>query len=217
MRLYLINGSPNGRKTLSIVKHLGLDIEICWLDLFGGDTGKPEYLELNPTGLTPTLVDGEFVLYESNAINAYLCDVSSNESLYPKDLKVRADINRWLCWELAQFNKCLGVLSFQLVAKPTFGLGEANSGLVEHYIEDFDRYGAALDKHLEGREFMVGNDWTIADYAIGHIEMFQSQLKVIDWSKYPNLLAFYERLRKNPHWIASAAKNPQEIGRIPSS
>lgn len=218
MELHLINGSPNGRKVLSVIDHLGIrpDIKLVWLDLFGGQTQSPDYRRLNPSGLSPTLVDGDFVLWESNAINMYLCEKAGNKSLYPTDPKGRADIHRWLSWELAHYNKCLGVISFQAVAKPSFGLGNPNMPVVDYFVEDFDRFGSVLDQQLSSRNHVVGEDWTIADYALGHVEMFQEAMP-IDWSKYPNLVAFYERLRANPHWQSSAAKDPSEIGRVPKN
>jgi glutathione S-transferase len=215
MQLHLINGSPNGRKVLSVAHHLGLDIEPVWIDLFAGENMAEEYLALNPNGQTPTLVDGDFVLWESNAINLYLCTKSENQSLYPADYKRQADINRWLSWELAHYNRALGIIAFQAVAKPAFGLGEPNQALVDHFVEQFDRYGAVLNNHLAERDFVVGNDWTIADYALGHIEMFQEAMP-IDWSKFKHLVRFYERIRNNPHWAASAAASPNEIGRVPT-
>ena len=214
MKLYLINGSPNGRKILSVVRHLGLTPDLIWLDLFAGDTKNPEYLKLNPNGLSPTLVDGENVIWESNAIALYLCEITANQQLLPKSAKEKAQVLKWLCWELAHFNKALGVIAFQAVAKPSFGLGETNHALVEFYTEEFSRFGSVLEGHLEGREFVVGDDWTLADYALGHIEMFQPAMP-IEWQRYPNILRFYERIRQNPYWASTQAA-PDETGRKPS-
>jgi glutathione S-transferase len=214
MKLYLINGSPNGRKVLAVINHLKLDVELVWLNLFEGENQTPEYLKLNPTGLTPTLVDGDFVLYESNAIISYLAEVSGNEEFYPNDIKTRSKIKQWLCWELAQYNKILGILSFELVAKPNFGFGETNVPVVEHFSAMFDRYATVLEEHFRENDFMVGSNWTAADYAIGHIEMFVEGVNTIQWSKYPNLLSFYKRFRENENWKMTAA-NPEQIGQAP--
>ena len=77
MELHLINGSPNGRKVLSVVNHLGLNPTLVWLDIFAGDTQHPDFLAHNPNGLSPVLIDGDFTLWESNAINTYLCSKNS--------------------------------------------------------------------------------------------------------------------------------------------
>ncbi len=214
MKLYLINGSPNGRKVLSVVRHLGLTPELIWLDLFTRDTQNPEYLKLNPNGQSPTLVDGDVVLWESNAINTYLCETTASQTLLPTDTAKKAEVMKWLCWDLAHFNKALGVIVFQVVAKPKFGLGETNQTIVDFYKAEFERYGPVLEAHLEGRKFVVGDDWTIADYALGHVEMFQPALP-IEWQRFPNIVRFYERMRENPHW-ASTDAIPEETGRKPT-
>ncbi|WP_415887781.1 glutathione S-transferase family protein [Neptuniibacter sp. QD37_6] len=214
MKLYLINGSPNGRKVLSVVRHLGLTPELIWLDIFAGDTQTEEYLKLNPNGLSPTLVDNEVVLWESNAINTYLCETTTNQSLLPVHAAGKAEVLKWLCWELAHFNKALGVIAFQTVAKPSFGLGETNQAIVDFYTEEFNRYGPVLEKHLEDREFIVGDDWTLADYALGHVEMFQPAMP-IEWERFPNIVHFYDRIRGNAHWALTQAA-PDEIGRKPA-
>ncbi len=215
MKLYLINGSPNGRKVLSVVRHLGLEPELIWLDMFEGATQDPEYLKLNPNGQSPTLVDGELVLWESNAINTYLCEVTANQSLLPTNAADKAQVLKWLCWDLAHFNKALGVIAFQAVAKPAFGLGESNQAVIDFYKEEFDRYGPVLEAHLENRKFVVGDDWTLADYALALVEMFQPAMP-IDWQRFPNIVRFYERMRENPHW-ASTQAIPEEVGRKPSN
>lgn len=213
MKLYLINGSPNGRKVLSVVRHLKLEPELIWLDIFNGDTQNKEYLKLNPNGQSPTLIDGELILWESNAIITYLCEITTNQRLLPESPAARAEILKWLCWDLAHFNKALGAIAFQAVAKPAFGLGETNRSIVDFYVQEFDRYGPVLEAHLKNRDFVVGNDWTLVDYALGHIEMFQEAMP-IEWERFPNIIRFYQRLRQNPHWISTQAA-PDEIGRTP--
>ncbi|KIC20938.1 glutathione S-transferase family protein [Leisingera sp. ANG-Vp] len=215
MKLYLINGSPNGRKVLSVVNHLGISPEIEWLDIFGGQNRTEEYLALNPNGLAPTLVDGDLVLWESNAINVYLCETTPGQTLLPTDPAGRATVMKWLCWDLAHYNKALGAVAFEAVAKPKFlGSSDINQPVIDYFTERFDRYGPILDQHLADRDFVAGDSWTIADYALGHVEMFQ-QLVPIDWNRFPNLVRFYDRLRDNPNW-ASTMPKPGEVGKIPS-
>lgn len=216
MKLYLINGSPNGRKVLSVVNHLGLMPKLIWLDIFNGDTQHPDFLKLSPSGLAPVLVDDDIVLWESNAINIYLCSKVKDQTLYPIDVRGQADVQRWLCWELAHYNKALGNISFQTVAKPQFGLGETDQHLVNVYLDQFNKFAAVLEQHLNGRSYIVGNDWTLADYALGHIQMFVEAVP-IDWDQFPNLVRFYRKMASNPYWLESAAMSPNEIGRIPDT
>ena len=96
MGLRLINSSPNGRKFMSVINHLDIapEFTLHWLDVFSGDTRAPRYAALNPNHLSPTLVDGELTLWESNAINGYLCGRMGGHALWPQELDQRADVNR---------------------------------------------------------------------------------------------------------------------------
>lgn len=213
MKIYLINGSPNGRKVLSVVRHLRLNPELVWLDLLEGDLQKPEYLRLNPNGLSPTLVHDDLVLWESNAILTYLCEVAPQQRLIPKSPVGRAEVNKWLSWELAHFNRSLGEIAYETIAKPTFGLGTTNEAIVDYQSQRFYRCAPVLEGHLGDREFIVGDEWSLADYALGHLEMFQQELP-IDWQKFPNLCQFYDRFRANAFWQESAARSGMQ-GRKP--
>src|SRR3954463_11342499 len=72
MKLYGFPLSPNTWKVRAVIAHLGLPVEEIFVDLSKGEQMAPSYLMLNPTGRTPTLVDGDFVLWESTAIINYL-------------------------------------------------------------------------------------------------------------------------------------------------
>jgi glutathione S-transferase len=78
---------------------LGTQYELKHVYYFAGGHKGPEYLAINPNGAVPAALDGDFALSESNAILQYAADLSGSDKHYPKDLKHRADINRWLLWE----------------------------------------------------------------------------------------------------------------------
>ena len=68
LKIYATTLSANGRKVLSVSRHLGLEPEIHDVNVYRGEGRTPQYLAINPSGKIPTLIDGEFVLSESNAI-----------------------------------------------------------------------------------------------------------------------------------------------------
>lgn len=111
MKLYIIRGAPNARKAEAVVHHLGIDLEFVELDILTGQHKKEPYLTINPNGLVPTLVEEDFVLWESHAIMIYLAERVGAESLYPNGLRKRADANRWLSWSQAQFGRAAGQVS----------------------------------------------------------------------------------------------------------
>ncbi|MCC3859620.1 glutathione S-transferase family protein [Pseudemcibacter aquimaris] len=216
MKLYAVVGSPNARKTMAVINHLDdLDIEIEYLDFFAGDTQKPEFKNINPNAMVPTLVDGDFTLWESNAINQYLADKSENDELYPYDLTVRADINRWLFWEVSHFNNALGNISFESIAKKKFMGLDSNEAVISWAQDKLNRFAAILNDHMNGREYIVGHNVTLADYAMIHVEFFKDMIP-FDWDPYPHVNQYFDRMRQNVHWHKTAPNSPEEIGRIPS-
>src|SRR5208282_545775 len=100
MKLYGFPPSTNTWKVRAVAAHLGIPLEVEIVDLSKPRT--PDYLALNPTGRTPTLVDRDFKLWESTAIMQYLASCTAN-SLWPNDSRKHADIMRWQSWGLAHW------------------------------------------------------------------------------------------------------------------
>lgn len=216
MKLYYVVGSPNCRKVHSIINSLGLDVELEYLDFFSGDLATPEFFAINPNGKVPVLTDGDFTLWESNAIMQYLASKGPATSLFPTEVKTRADIVRWQFWEQAHYNQAFGTIAFETVLKPQFNIGETNQPVVDIAIENLMQFAAVLDKHMQNRTFVVGDCVTLADYSLIHIEAFK-ELIPFDWSSYPNLDAYYDRMRTDPHWAKTTPESVEAIGRKPES
>ncbi len=202
MKLYTLAMSNNARKAHAVVNHLGIPCEIIAVNPLKGDLRSAEFLAINPNGTVPALVDGDLNLWESNAIIIYLASVKVPESsLYAP--AHQPEILRWLFWEACQYNKSLGVIAYQTVIKPMFGLGDPDSQAIGEAKSQFARSAPILEAHLRGRNHMVGSDWTLADYAVGSLQHAVARLP-IDWSEYPRIAAFYQRLAANPHWSSTA-------------
>ena len=214
MKLYYVVGSPNCRKVHAVINHLGLDVKFEYLDFFTGEL-QGAYRAINPNAMVPSLVDGSLKLWESNAIMQYLADGPAGEAIFPRDRQQRADVVRWLAWELAHFNKALGILSFETVAKPTFMKQPPNKALVEISTSDLARFSPILDAHLDGRKFVSGATLTIADYALAHLESFKDAVP-FNWSPYPRLNAYFERMRSVEHWAKTAPPSMEAVGRKPA-
>src|SRR5262245_8645262 len=99
MKLYGFPASPNTWKVRAVAAHPGIGLDEQFVDLTKGAQRSPDYLALNPTGRTPTLVDGDFVLWEATAIMQYLAERKTSP-LWPGDTRSRADITRWQSWNL---------------------------------------------------------------------------------------------------------------------
>jgi glutathione S-transferase len=69
---------------------------------------------------------------------------------------------------------------------------------------------------LEGRKYLVGNDITLADYSMIHLEGFKD-MSPFDWKPYPHLNAYFDRMRAVAHWAKTAPASPQDVGRRPAA
>jgi glutathione S-transferase len=216
VKLYYVVGSPNCRKVHATVSHLGIALEMEYLDFLRGDLRNPEYTRLNPNAKVPTLRDGNLVLWESNAIMQYLADKTPGNTLLPTEEGGRADVLRWQCWELAHYNRAFGQLAWETVAKPSFLKAEPDPALVSWAQQELNKYAAVLDRYLENREYVVGEGITLADYSLIHQEAFKETVP-FDWSPFAGVNAYYQRMRAAPHWAKTAPPSREAIGNVPQA
>ena len=139
MQLYGFMRSPRTWKVRAVAAHLGIPLDYKDLDPMQGEHKMPQYLALNPAGRTPTLVDGDFVLSESDAIMQYLASKTPN-TLWPDDARTRADIMRWQNWQSAHWGSdaCMP-LTFQNLVKAVFGMGAPDAAVVAKATDAFNR------------------------------------------------------------------------------
>ena len=199
MRLHVFPPSPRALKVRALVRHLNLDVEECLVDLFKGGQQTPEYAALNPNKRMPVLEDGDFVLWESNAILQYLAAKKPESGLWPGDIRGQADVARWLHWESAHWTPASTPFAFERVVKKLAGLGDPNPAEIARGEQLFHPLAAVLNGHLRGRKWLVGNALTIADFGVatGLAFMDAAQLPV---EKYDDLVRWYHDFRKLPGW-----------------
>jgi len=214
MKLYVVMGSGNCRKVQATINNLNISVDLEYLDLLDGDLATPEYFALNPNGKVPTLIDGDFSLWESNAIMQYLADKVPDNTLFSQEPRIRADIIRWQCWELSHFNSALATIVFETVLKPKLLQQQTSQPTVDTATESLKAFSSVLEGHLADRDYVVGNDITLADYSIANIEGFKEMLP-FDWSGYPRLNAYFDRVRADPHWASTAPASLEVVGRKP--
>jgi glutathione S-transferase len=215
MKLHTFVGSPNSRKVEAVIDHLQLDVETVYHDFLAGELRSPEYLAVNPNGSIPTLVDGDFVLWESNAIMQYLADKVPGNTLFPRDPKPRADVVRWLSWDLAHFGDAFGALIFESMLKARLNLGSPNETRISLAMTWLARRAAVLEQHLKNRRYLVGNSVTLADYSLIRFESYRPHTP-FDWRPYPNINAYFDRVRMLDSWVRTAPPaDPASLGRRP--
>ena len=203
MILHTVPGSPNSRKVEAVILHLGLEVAIRHYDLFKGELRSPDYLAINPNAKVPTLEDRDFKLWESTAIMQYLADKAADNTLFPRNPRTRADITRWQCWEGLYFNRALGTLAFETVAKPKNNAGQPDAVLVEQARATLSRFAPILDAHMDGRKYLVDDQLTLADYSMAVMEPYVS-LVPFDFTPYQHIHTYFDRMRQSEHWSRTA-------------
>jgi len=161
-RLYDYLPSGNGYKVRLVLRQLGLPYELVDLDIKHGATRTPEFLAKNPNGRIPLLeIPGQGCLAESHAIIAYLAEGSP---LVPQDRLERARMWQWLCFEQYNLEPNIGTARFWIAS-----LGRSEAELGEKLAEKRRNGHAALavlEQALTGRDFLVGNQYSLADIAL---------------------------------------------------
>ncbi len=133
----------------------------------GGTFGlvdTPAYRAKNPMAQIPVLEDGEFVLWESNAIVSYLCAKHAQGTLSPADVQARADADRWMDWQTTELSRAMGPAFIQLVRTPA---ERHDREAVEDSLARTEPLMAILDAQLAGRAFVCGAQLTMADLVLG--------------------------------------------------
>ncbi|MDP2904661.1 MAG: glutathione S-transferase family protein [Methylovulum sp.] len=203
MKLYHFPISPNSRRVVAVLHHLELACELQSIDLSKGEQMQPDFLRLNPNHMIPTLVDGDFVLWESNAIMQYLCSKVPGNSLWPVNPATQADISRWQFWQTAHFGNACGVFIFERLIKKFRNLGEPDANQIAKGEAGFHRFASVLEAHLAGREWLVGDTVTLADFSVG------SFLELAEMAQYPmasytGMQRWYRNIGFVPAWQSSA-------------
>src|SRR5262249_35454712 len=127
---------------------------------------RPEFLAINPMGRVPALCDGDLVLWESNAICQYLADRAGDTAFFPADPRIRASIARWLFWEAGTWSPVTDVFTPENVRKPMLGIGTPDPARLADAEERFRPLARLLNDQLAGREFLLGDSVTLADFVV---------------------------------------------------
>ncbi|HTO54234.1 MAG TPA: glutathione S-transferase family protein [Myxococcota bacterium] len=200
MKLYVFPPSPRALKVRALVRHLDLDVEEHVVDLFKGEQRAADYAALNPNMKMPVLVDGDFVLWESNAILQYLAARQPASGLWPNDIRLQAEISRWANWESAHWTPAITPIVFERVVKQLAGMpGGPNEAEVARGEALFHPLARVLNSHLRGRKWLVGERLTIAEFVLGTSMAFGDAARV-PFEKYPEIVRWYDGFRVLPAW-----------------
>jgi glutathione S-transferase len=184
--------SPNTRKVHWALEELGAPYQYRTIDLPRREQKQPDYLRLNPNGRVPTLVDGEFTLYESNAILWYVADKLGGGKLVPDPPYLRALVHQWVYWQTSDLGPAMGRPWWMKTVGPLLGkpVDEARH---QELVAAAQAPLGILDAHLVGKPLVVGTELSIADIALGESVALAPQAG-IDLAPFAHLGAWLARL-----------------------
>jgi glutathione S-transferase len=195
-RLYDYRPSGNGYKVRLVLRELGLPYELVELDIKVGASRTPEFLAKNPNGRIPLLeVPGRGFLAESHAIISFLAEGSA---LVPTDPWHRALMWQWLCFEQYNLEPNVGTARFWLASMKRTP-EELGDQLSEKHARGREAL-AVLERGLEGRSFLVGDAYTLADialYAYTHVAGEAG----LPLDPHPAIRAWIGRVEQRPRWV----------------
>lgn len=198
MKLYGM-GPTRSLRARWALQELDAEFEFVPINLLAGENRHPDFLRLNPTGKLPVLVDGDLVLTESAAIVMYLAEKYGAQGLMPADLSERAQVYRWSMFAVTELEQPLW-----RIARHSFVYPEEKR-LPEDIVlakEDFVSMAAILDRHMDGREFIVGDTISVADCVTAY---------VLDWGNENGLIGDYSNLKAYLERMYARPKAPQRI------
>ena len=186
--------SINVRKAVWTAQHLGLEFERIDAGGTFGIVKTPEYIALNPNSVVPTLIDGDFVLWESNVIVRYLCAKHSLGDLYPSDLQERFDAERWMDWQQTTFSPSGRNAFWELIRVP-----EAQRDLqkIEASIAMTEPLLDRMESHLSKHPFIACGRLTMADIPLA-CEVHRWYGLNVTQTKRPALEAWYAKILARP-------------------
>lgn len=199
MTLFYNAYSPNARRALAVARYLNINIETQTVDCLKGAHKAPDYLAINPNGLVPTLKDGDFVLWESNAICQYLAAKAGDTTLWPEDPQAQSDVSRWQCWQLAHLGPATDVFAWENFLKGLMGRGNPDTTALDKATQDFMRYARVLDNQLASRPYITGKELTIADFSLASCFTLAEPSK-LPFQSFPNIAGWLGRMNAIDAW-----------------
>jgi len=208
--------TPNGHKITMFLEEAEVEYRIIPVNIGAGDQFKPEYLKISPNNKMPAIVDhapsdgGEAIsVFESGAILTYLAEKTGK--LMPKDMRGRKTVLEWLFWQVGGLGPMAGQNHHFTTYAP-----EKIPYAIERYVKETNRLYGVLDRRLEGREFIVGETYTIADIA-SYPWMVPWKMQQQDLDEFPHVKRWLDAIGNRPATVRAYAKGQPYISQRPMS
>ncbi|MCZ8313417.1 glutathione S-transferase family protein [Phreatobacter sp.] len=191
---FYFNGSPNPTKVALLLEETGLAYEPVAVDTRTGAQFAPDFLAINPNGKVPAITDGDAVVFDSNAILLYLAEKTGQFLPPAGDAKARGELLSWLMFVATGIGPFFGqAVHFKHFAPEPVPYAH------ERYQYEADRHLKVVEGHLAGRDWMVGNAYSIVDMALwGWIRMLPFVLGEGAFDRYPNVKRLCDAVSARP-------------------
>jgi GST-like protein len=202
IQLYSLN-TPNGVKASIMLEETGLPYEAHLVDIMKGESHLPEFLALNPNGKIPAIIDPDgpggqpLGLFESGAILMYLADKTGR--FIPSDAAGRWETIQWVFFQMASIGPMFGQVGF---FHKFAGREYEDKRPLQRYVDESKRLLGVLDGRLDGRDWIMGRDYTIADIAtlgwVNNLVTFYEARELVEFGSFDNVAAWLERGLSRP-------------------
>ncbi len=154
IKIYADPGSGSCRRVSAVVEHLNVDVEYIFIDLLAGENRTDDFLDINPTGMVPVLVNEttneKIILSEAAAIMIYLCEKFGDTELLPRN-NSRMQVLKWMFWAAEHFRQSSPIYFEEKVIAPLMGNKE-NIARLKEADRQIEIHAAILNSHLEHRK-----------------------------------------------------------------
>lgn len=201
--------SSNVQSVMWCIAELNLPHERIDAGLMYGVNTTPEYLEMNPNGTVPTMIDGEApALWESGAILRYLANTYADDNFWPQNALQRADVDRWAEWSKVSVQMNFNAPIFWPVIR--LASKDRDEEKLTAAITTFEDKLRIAQDQLSRHQFLVGDHLTLADIQFGHIlyRYFELEITRADLS---GIRRYYDLLTAMPHYRKYVMINFDEL------
>lgn len=203
LRIWGRANSSNVMKVLWLCEELAIPHERIDVGGAFGRTKEPDYLAKNPNALIPTIEEPDgYTLWESNSILRYLARTRApGHAIYPADPRLAADADRWMDWQLSALNRPMTVIFWTFVRTPE---AERDLAAAEKARAEAETLWRMVDRQLQGRDFLIGPQLSVADIALG-VYVHRWFALPIARAELPALRGWYDRLLQRPAFAKHCA------------
>jgi len=191
-------GSINVRKVLWACREIELPYVLQQWGTTDHPVESPDFLSLNPNGLVPVIRDGEFVLWESNAICRYLAAEHGRTDLLPVNPRQRAHVEQWMDWQATELNNSWRYAFMALVRHSP---AHTDQTAIAASVSNWNRHMSILEAQLQKtRAFVTGSSYTLADIVLA-LSINRWLMTPMARASLPAVAAYFERLSDRPGFV----------------